>query len=49
MHDGNVKTLEEAIVHHSKMTDAERADILEFLRTLTDESVLHDKRFSRPD
>jgi cytochrome c peroxidase len=49
MHDGNVKTLEEAIVHHGTMTDAERADIVEFLRTLTDESVLHDKRFSRPE
>jgi cytochrome c peroxidase len=49
MHDGNVKTLEEAVVHHSKMTDAERADLLEFLRTLTDEPLLHDKRFSRPD
>ncbi len=49
MHDGNVKTLEEAVVHHSKMTDEERADILEFLRTLTDEQLLHDPRFSRPD
>lgn len=48
MHDGNVKTLEEAIVHHGKMTDAERADILEFLRTLTDEAVLHDPRFASP-
>lgn len=48
MHDGNVKTLEEAITHHSAMTDAERADILEFLRTLTDEALLHDPRFSRP-
>jgi cytochrome c peroxidase len=48
MHDGSVKTLEEAVVHHSKMTDAERNDILEFLRTLTDESLLHDPRFSAP-
>ena len=49
MHDGNVNTLEEAIVHHGTMTNAERADILEFLRTLTDEPLLHDQRFSRPD
>ncbi len=48
MHDGNVKTLQEAIVHHSAMTDAERDDILEFLRSLTDDSLLHDPRFAQP-
>lgn len=48
MHDGSVKTLEEAIAHHGTMTAAERADILEFLRTLTDEALLHDPRFARP-
>lgn len=48
MHDGKVKTLEEAITHNGSMTDAQRADILEFLLTLTDEQLLHDPRFSRP-
>jgi cytochrome c peroxidase len=48
MHDGSAKTLEDAIVHHSTMTNAERDDILEFLRTLTDEALLHDPRLSHP-
>jgi cytochrome c peroxidase len=48
MHDGNVKTLDEAILHHVAMSDAERTDILEFLRTLTDEPLLHDPRFANP-
>jgi cytochrome c peroxidase len=48
MHDGSVKTLQEAVVHHSAMSDADRADIVEFLRTLTDEALLHDPKFSRP-
>ena len=48
MHDGSVKTLEEAVLHHGTMTDAERTDIVEFLRTLTDEAVLEDPRFSKP-
>jgi cytochrome c peroxidase len=48
MHDGHAKTLEEAVTHNGKMTDAERADIVEFLHTLTDEAVLHDPRFASP-
>ena len=48
MHDGSMKSLEEAITHHGPMTPEERAGILEFLRTLTDEALLHDPRFSRP-
>ena len=48
MHDGAVATLEEAVTHHGSMTVQERADIMEFLRTLTDEALLHDPRFSRP-
>jgi cytochrome c peroxidase len=48
MHDGAVATLEEAVTHHGSMTTAERADIIEFLRTLTDDALLHDPRFSRP-
>jgi cytochrome c peroxidase len=30
------------------MTPEQRSDLIAFLRTLTDESVLHDKRFSNP-
>jgi cytochrome c peroxidase len=48
MHDGSAATLEAAVVHHGTMTDEERADIIEFLRTLTDEALLHDPRLSRP-
>ena len=49
MHDGHVATLEEAIAHQgSPMTVAERADIIEFLRTLTDDALLHDPKFSQP-
>jgi cytochrome c peroxidase len=49
MHDGSVATLEQAIGHQGPpMSSQERADILEFLATLTDERLLHDTRFSRP-
>jgi cytochrome c peroxidase len=49
MHDGSVPTLEEAIVHQGlAMSGQERSDILQFLQTLTDEALLHDPRFSRP-
>jgi cytochrome c peroxidase len=48
MHDGSIKTLEEAVTHHGSMTPENRADIVEFLRTLTDEALIHDPRFSRP-
>jgi cytochrome c peroxidase len=48
MHDGRVQTLEEAVTHNGTMTAADRADILEFLKTLTDESLLHDPRFAHP-
>jgi cytochrome c peroxidase len=49
MHDGSVATLEQAIEHQGPpMSSQERADILEFLATLTDERLLHDTRFSRP-
>ena len=30
------------------MTAEERAAIIEFLRTLTDEALLHDPRFAKP-
>jgi cytochrome c peroxidase len=48
MHDGAVKTLEEAVTHHNAMTAEERADVIEFLRTLTDEALLNDARFAKP-
>jgi cytochrome c peroxidase len=48
MHDGTTKTLEEAIKHHAPMTPEQNADIVEFLRALTDESLLKDPKFSKP-
>jgi cytochrome c peroxidase len=48
MHDGSVKTLEQAVTHHSSMTPQDQSDLVEFLRTLTDESVLHDPRLAHP-
>jgi cytochrome c peroxidase len=48
MHDGKVATLEEAVTHHGTMSTGDRADIVEFLRTLTDDQLLHDPRFSKP-
>jgi len=48
MHDGQVATLEEAVVHHSTMSTQDRDDIVTFLRTLTDEALLKDPRFSKP-
>lgn len=76
MHDGSVKTLEEAVAHYAAggrtittgplagdgrssplkspliapldLTDRERADLVAFLRTLTDRAVTTDRRFSSP-
>jgi cytochrome c peroxidase len=48
MHDGGVATLEKAVTHNGTMTAQDQADIVEFLRTLTDESLLRDPRFSKP-
>jgi cytochrome c peroxidase len=49
MHNGSVKTLEEAVAHEGTVFSAQdRSDLIEFLRTLTDEELLHDSRFSRP-
>ncbi len=36
------------LLHGFKMTAQNRADLVEFLRSLTDETVLHDPRFSDP-
>jgi cytochrome c peroxidase len=49
MHDGSVATLEQAVGHQNpEMTAAQRALIVEFLRTLTDEAVLSDPKFAKP-
>lgn len=49
MHDGSVATLEEAIGHRNlPMSVDQKSDLIEFLRTLTDESVLTDPRFAKP-
>jgi cytochrome c peroxidase len=49
MHNGSVKTLEEAVAHEgTAFSVQDRSDLVEFLRTLTDEALLNDSRFSRP-
>ena len=49
VHDGSVATLEQAVGHQNPgMTAAQRATIVEFLRTLTDEAVLNDPKFAKP-
>lgn len=49
MHDGGVATLEQAVGHRNpEMTPKQRALIIEFLRTLTDQAVLTDPRWSDP-
>jgi cytochrome c peroxidase len=66
MHDGSIRTLEEALDHYAaggrghanpnrdplirkiELTPQNRVDLLAFLRSLTDEEVLRDPRFSNP-
>jgi cytochrome c peroxidase len=52
MHDGSVATLEATFEHNSKgayhLSGDQRKDLLEFLKTLTDEAVLQDPRFANP-
>lgn len=77
MHDGSIRTLEEAIAHYAaggrtitqgpyagvgrdnplkssfiqgfQLTGTEKADLLEFLRSLTDETLIHNPAFSDPN
>jgi cytochrome c peroxidase len=52
MHDGSLATLDDVLAHHAnegaKLSAADKHDFVEFLRTLTDEAVLTDSRFSDP-
>ncbi len=36
------------ILHHFPLSDSEKHDLVEFLRSLTDEELLHDPRWSNP-
>ncbi len=44
----NSPTLDPLLVNKIPLTPAERTDIKAFLKTLTDSSFLHDKRFAQP-
>lgn len=46
--DGRASPLKSGLVPGFNLTDAERADLLEFLHSLTDETFLTDPRFSDP-
>ena len=51
LHDGSAKTLSQAIRRHrdaTRLNDAEVADLVAFLNTLTDDRFIADKRFSLP-
>lgn len=46
--DGNRSPYKSAFIKGFSLSDQERADLLEFLASLTDESVLHEPRFADP-
>jgi len=59
MHDGSVATLEEAVEHYARggrgaelkalrLTRQNKADLVEFLKSLTDREVVRDPRWSNP-
>ena len=49
LHDGSSATLEDVIAHYSaRLTATEKVDLLEFLRSLTDQELLTDSRWSNP-
>ncbi|MEN9699473.1 MAG: Cytochrome peroxidase [Bacteroidota bacterium] len=48
MHDGRFRTLKEVMAHYGKqfqLSDDAQKDLIAFLKTLTDTSFLHNKRF----
>lgn len=45
---GSESPLKSIFVHGFEATDQDRADVLEFIRSLTDDEFLHDPRFSDP-
>jgi cytochrome c peroxidase len=52
LHDGSAATLDATFEHNSKgayrLSADQRRDLTEFLKSLTDDAVLHDPRFSNP-
>jgi cytochrome c peroxidase len=48
-HDGSARTLEEALRRHAGVRDPDIPALVAFLKTLTDETFLKDKRFGLPD
>lgn len=46
--DGRLSPFKSEFVNGFEMTDSERADLIEFLSSLTDESVITDERWSDP-
>jgi len=48
MHDGRFTTLEQVLDHWFSLDEREKAALLAFLRSLTDESLVNDERFSDP-
>jgi cytochrome c peroxidase len=48
-HDGSAGTLEEALRRHARVREADVPALAAFLRTLTDEGFLKDKRFGLPE
>lgn len=49
LHDGSAAALEEAVDHRKTgLTPAQRADLVEFMKSLTDHALLTDPRFSDP-
>ncbi len=52
LHDGKVAKLEDTLEHNAAgayhLSPGQRLDLLEFLKSLTDDEVLHDPRFANP-
>lgn len=46
--DGSHNPNKDPLIHGFKLSSADRADLIAFLQCLTDESVIHDKKFSDP-
>ena len=56
-HSGDIRTLEQMVAFYAvgargqrgfQITPAETAELVEFLKSLTDETFLHDPKFSDP-
>jgi cytochrome c peroxidase len=45
---GSKNPNKDPLIHGFSLTERDRADLIEFLKTLTDDAVLHDPRFGNP-